>query len=338
MAYLRLRDYYTYIQDSQLQQLIRSDDTLRVVSEQAAQAEITSYLVQKYDLSMEFTDLLNFNLSATYPAHQLVQLDGDAYNNTSTYAANDIVVSSGIVYYSKVGSNTGHIPANSPTQWGVLGNQYTLFYIPYPYDLFEMNKEYKIGDIVFRKGKVYKCLQPSSVLTHASKLQFGTYTNLPYLNQLPENSSTQWSTGVAYSFSGLSVIAKPTDYTAWSGVTTYTTGNRVSYNSIIYQALANSLNITPDSDITKWQPVSWSQGDDRSAQLVQKMIDVCIYHLHSAIAPRNIPELRVKRYDDAISWLDKCARGEITLDSPLIQPIQGNRIRYGGNLKNNNSY
>jgi hypothetical protein len=85
---------------------------------------------------------------------------------------------------------------------------------------------------------------------------------------------------------------------------------------------------------------AWVKGDNRNQQMVNYLIDIILYHLHSRIAPRNIPELRVKRYDDAIAWLKQCAKGEfITGGLPLLQPRQGMRIRHGGSLqKQNNNY
>lgn len=341
MAYLRLRDYYQLIQDSNLQQIIRNDDTLRLTVEQTAQTEVIGYLVQKYDVSQEFTDLLNYDLTTNYIAHQLVQLDGLAWSNATTYASNDIVSINGLVYYAKQGSNSNHNPTTSPTYWGLLGTQYALFHIPFPYNSFNLYTRYYIGDKVIYKNKVYQCQTNSILPDHQAVLQYGTYNNASNINSFPDDGAAglkQWGVGVSYSFSGLLTTAIPSDYTAWSSVTTYTTGNRVSYNSVIWQSLKNSTNITPDTDITAWQPVSWVSGDDRNGLIVQKTIDIALYHLHAAIAPRNIPELRTKRYDDAIIFLKDCANGNITLDSPLLQPKQGNRIRYGGSIKNNNSY
>jgi phage gp36-like protein len=82
----------------------------------------------------------------------------------------------------------------------------------------------------------------------------------------------------------------------------------------------------------------WQQADTRDAQMVMYLIDIALFHVHSRISPRNIPDLRVKRYDAAIDWLKMCATGEITPALPLLQPKQGNRIRYGGQIKNINTY
>lgn len=338
MAYLRLRDYYTLIQDSNLEQIIRDDDTLRLTVEQTAQTEVIGYLTQKYDVAKEFEDLLTYSKTATYKAHQLVQLDGNTWLNSTTYSANDIVSLSGLVYYAKLGSNLNHNPSSDTTNWGLLGTQYALFYIPFPYAKFNLYTRYYIGDKIFYKDKVYKAVQNSILPDHQAVIQFGTYNNVSFMNSFPDDGAAglkQWGVGVAYSLSDLTPLDT---YAAWSSVTAYVTGNRITYDSIIWQALKNSTNIAPDSDITTWQPVSWVSGDDRNSLIVQKTIDIALYHLHAAIAPRNVPELRTKRYDDAILFLKDCANGNVTLNSPLLEPKQGNRIRYGGNIKNNNSY
>jgi len=79
-------------------------------------------------------------------------------------------------------------------------------------------------------------------------------------------------------------------------------------------------------------------GTARDPQLLAYIIDIALFHLHSRIAPRNVPELRQTRYDNAIAWLKMCAFGDVTPKLTPISPAQGNRIRYGGNTKNTNQY
>jgi hypothetical protein len=43
------------------------------------------------------------------------------YAGGTTYAANDVVLASGVSYVSLISSNTGNTPASSPSDWGVLG-------------------------------------------------------------------------------------------------------------------------------------------------------------------------------------------------------------------------
>lgn len=79
-------------------------------------------------------------------------------------------------------------------------------------------------------------------------------------------------------------------------------------------------------------------GTERDPQLLAYIIDIALFHLHSRIAPRNVPELRQTRYENALAWLKMCAFGDVTPKLTPISPAQGNRIRYGGNTKKINQY
>lgn len=82
----------------------------------------------------------------------------------------------------------------------------------------------------------------------------------------------------------------------------------------------------------------WTKADNRDQQMVTYLIDITLFHIHSRIAPRNVPQLRIDRYTQAVQWLTAAAQGAITAALPLLQPDQGNRIRFGGNVKNQNRY
>jgi hypothetical protein len=96
-----------------------------------------------------------------------------------------------------------------------------------------------------------------------------------------------------------------------------------------YQVAAGTL-LTEDS--------KWTKGDNRHPQLVMFTIDIAIYHLYCRIAPKNIPEARADRYNAAVAWLRMTAKGDVAADIQRVQPSQGNRIRMGSNVKNQNSY
>lgn len=334
MPYLILQDYYSSIQDANLQQILASIDAYRLTKQATALEEIKSYLVQKYEISQEFRETLKYSYTATYNAGQLVYVDADAFSPASTYSLNAMVVYVGNVYYCKLAVGTPG--AFNLTNWTLIGAQYSFFYIPSPYPTFDYTAFYAAGDIVFWNGKAYTCLKATIV---PDAQQYDTYSEVPYQNQFPGIKVDQWSAGTAYSLSGLWPTAVPGDFTAWSDVTTYTTGQRVSFDSMIYQAQANSTDIEPGTDITKWLPVSFISGDNRNPQLVELNVHIAVYKLSTRISPRNIPDIWVKNYDDAIAWLKNAARGnDITANLPLKQPKQGFRMRWGGHTKQQNTY
>lgn len=107
-------------------------------------------------------------------------------------------------------------------------------------------------------------------------------------------------------------------------------------NGVKYWGAGTAYSVPAKSLVT--DPGKYTYGDNRNQQMVSYVIDLCLYHVHSRISPRNIPDLRVKRYDDAIAWLKMAGRGEITAALPLIQPAEGQRITYGGVTKSINTY
>lgn len=331
MLYLLRTDYLRLIAENELNQVTRNDDSFRVDTEQVAYEEVKGYLTKRYDLTFEFKDAVQFVYTDTYKANQLIYLDAPAYSAASTYALNVLVLQAGNVYYCSTAIITPE--AFNIGKWTLLGAQYTKFYIPSPYPRFNYNNTYALSDLTWWKDKVYKALSPTAIPSHQAQLQNNSNKILPKGNYFPDDvnfGASQWGTGVSYSFSQLWPIAVVGDFTAWSNVTAYTTGQRSTKDSIIWQAQKNNTNISPGTDITAWLPVSWIEGDNRNSKLVQILTDVSLYHLHSAIAPRNIPQLRVKRYDDAILYLENIANGKVSVSLDEIQPDQGQAFSGGG--------
>jgi hypothetical protein len=154
---------------------------------------------------------------------------------------------------------------------------------------------------------------------------------------------------------------------------------RVASSIMDHQSLLQSnragsdivTNSFPDQSVQQWgagdiyeivvnteiSDAKWTLGDNRDQKLLQICIDIALYHAHSRISPKNIPDLRAIRYIgdpgdrvlvynspikypaySALGWLQCAAKGELTPELPMIQPKQGRRIRFGGNQKIQNQY
>ena len=274
MSYLILQDYKKLIQSDNLSQIIGADYSLVTQMQLAAQAEVVSYLRQKYLTSAEFTDTAIYNYNLTYYGKNRVYFDAPAFSTTSTYALHSLTLYLGNVYKNTIAITVAG--AWNPAKWVLLGAQYDILYIGLDSPEWDYYATYQVGDDVWYADKTYTCVVAN-------------------LSVQPNEHPEFWGTGTTYSRTGNSLI---------------------------------------EGD------AAWIKADNRNQQMVNMMIDVALFHLHSRIAPRNIPDLRVKRYDDAVAWLKNCSRGtDITADLPLIQPKSGQRIRYGSRLvKQNNNY
>lgn len=146
--------------------------------------------------------------------------------------------------------------------------------------------------------------------------------------------------------------------TAYSNAATYSTGDRVSQNDKIYQA---NQDITTPEDFTpsRWTELAddnsfytcievstgnlptnttyFTAGDNRNPKVKEIVIDITLYNIHSKTSPRNIPDVRRVRYDgfgnkneseNAIRYLEKVQKGQITPDLPVITPTEQNTERW----------
>ena len=79
--------------------------------------------------------------------------------------------------------------------------------------------------------------------------------------------------------------------------------------------------------------------EKRSDVIVMRTVDVALYHLVSASPQRMGVEIREKRYEQAIKWLQEVQKGNIAADLPKQMGPNGEedinqRIRYNAGQKN----
>lgn len=82
----------------------------------------------------------------------------------------------------------------------------------------------------------------------------------------------------------------------------------------------------------------WTVGDNRTPQIVMLMIDMVLYYLHKSISPQNIPDMRKEAYNQAIKVLRSASKGETSLSMRVLQPTQGLKTRFTGNIRRNNDW
>lgn len=221
------------------------------------------------------------------------------------------------------------------TEFSFSATYYGKNLIEYTADAWDISTTYVINDRVVYEDKLYKCT------TGCKGVKPTVIANWTYLCD------------------DKSLYYAKTPYAEYSNTTEYVTGNQVWYNDISYTAKTDTVGNLP-TDTNYWTAGStysfsgyypenttyWTKGDNRSYLIVQYLIDIVLYHLHARINPRNIPELRIIRYDGnspmqtggAIAWLKRVGKGEITAELPSIIPTQGLSIRYGSNDKNVNVF
>lgn len=121
--------------------------------------------------------------------------------------------------------------------------------------------------------------------------------------------------------------------TQWNTNYSYLTGNIVYDNGLFYKALINNIDLKPSENLTQWENID----DPRHSLLVMYAVDMLLYHLHSSINPRKIPELRKERYQEAKQWLQDIATSKENADFPT-NILDDERVIWGSNPKIDNNF
>lgn len=293
----------TFNQSSQLAQITQHNNTNLLRAELMAQEEVYSYLNQRYNLAAEFTNTATWSYGVTYSASNRVILDYATFSATASYSLGNCVINNTEAYMCATDSFSGTF---STSVFTYIGPAYSLYYVTYPYPLFDYTRDYNTGDRVFWNNYIWTATKPSPVLTRVAAEQYITIGNVPVM-PFPATSSIYWEqTGNYY--------VTPIDGSTYS----------IGTQSYIY-SLANSLPTNTNF---------WTRGDNRSQLIVLHTMEMALYYLNKTLSPTNIPEVRVKAYKEALDYLQKVGEGRINSPVLQLQPYQTN-VRYGGNAPKN---
>jgi hypothetical protein len=105
-----------------------------------------------------------------------------------------------------------------------------------------------------------------------------------------------------------------------------------------YTALADTNAEDLFSDATKFET-----GEKRNALMKRHVVNIALYELHSRINPRNIPEFRIQRRDDSVSWLKLVQNPRNNVDADFLPKRdlggqKGNDISWNSKQKLSHDY
>lgn len=186
------------------------------------------------------------------------------------------------------------------------------------------------------------------------------------------NDRVNYQGSIYFSIAGSNTNHLPTDATKWTFVcldyqlfyallpqpeydytTTYDAGQQVWFQNGVYTSKVDG-NYYPPTNSQTWtfnssysftgalptDGTKWIMGDNRNALLVQKMVDIVLYHALSTITTKFQPENRILRYmgdgkkpdNSALAWLTKLSTGELSANLPELPPsTEELSLRWGNN-------
>jgi len=288
MAYIIPSDYLMQI-DPSLRNQINRQGMAR--AENVAIEEINGYFVKRYDTGAEFTDTALYNINTIYRGNDRVYINYPTYDATATYNIGNYISNGNYAYVCNSNGVTG---AFNATFWTLIGTSTTLYYCIYPYSLFNIYGDYKLGDKVFWANHIYTCKQSTGGFDNSVALQYYYNDALPLNNVFPNdtnNGAANWIDNGLYTVPANSLNSPQYDPTA-----TYTIGQTVTYiDNCVYICTKAT---TGDFDLTAWLKI-WQIGDNRSQLMITHVVNIALYWAHYSIAPNNVPESRIAGYEIA---------------------------------------
>lgn len=322
MSYIIPSDLKFLIQKDNLDQVSGFSVQNIIKAIRLAESEAKSYLVQKYDLTQEFTDTTIYNPTLTYSARNRVYLSAPVYDpvngvyavgSMSTYQTPGLPNSEVYICTTAVSAGT----AWNPASWSLLGWTNQIWYALYPHPPFDPNAIYTPGDVIWYKNNIYTCIIGTQSLSHDARIQINQASLPEFFNILPDDT-----------ISGVKFWGQPTLYTVPAG-----------------SLLTDTI---------------WVDDDNRGQQILTYVIYITLFHIHARISPQNIPSVWIERYRgaehdiklgpdgaiypsySALGWLQSCAaQGGTTPDLPLLMSqeiFKGRRIRWGSDQKQDNNF
>jgi hypothetical protein len=339
--YIRQRDYDRVIQAVELQQVINTDTGVQNMAYWTALAKTKAKLKQKYYVDLEFTDTNVYGPALSYTGSSRVELDFPQYNPANTYNKGDVTAVGTAQYIGNQNTITGAFDA---TKWYLVGQQYDLWYLALPYQLFDMQRGiYGPGDIVYWFGNVYTCVQGTPGLSNSDELEAIMDSAIPFPNVFPndpKNGVTYWGNPQPYNIQGIAPGLPLSAYTAYSNATNYGAGALSTYANQLWQSQkVGNLNITPGTDITAWLPIIWIAGDNRDQMVLDCLLHLIVFDLTPRIAADNVEDARLENMKRAWKMLTDLAQGEMNADQLIIiETNQGLSTQYGGVTKTGNTW
>lgn len=217
---------------------------------------------------------------------------------------------------------------------------------------YDATQTYAIGDTVINVGIGYSCITAITVAEpfDATKwVVIGNQYDLYYV-LMPEPEFNYQS----YYKVGDKVFWQNKVYKALQETRIQSHSTALQYSSQASLPYSNVFPFDPLNGTAYWHPDTlsytvpvgtlptntayWILGDNRSQQCLEYCVNIAIYKATARLAPQNVPANRVRKYEEAMNWLQDVSHGNVNCDIPEVQPIMGMPIMYGGQVKRINQW
>lgn len=162
MAFIRLEDYYEFISEENLNQIlevargIAGDTEIRQKAEEKAISRAKDYLRPRFRIDRIFAEYKEFSISDTYVWGDRIDFTATEFDIVTSYSSSDLLSYNDKIYQKNATSlsyTPGILPTNT-TFFDLRGDEAT-YYIAFP-DYFNDEVVYSASDFIFYKFEVYQ--------------------------------------------------------------------------------------------------------------------------------------------------------------------------------------
>ena len=291
--FTRLTDYQRIIEKDDLLGILEQDLDLLEETENYSIEKIKGYLAHRYDLDQVLIDILPFDLNTYYTKNQLVEYSEPEWQSTVNYQPGDRFSYNGEIY--EVTATVQGIEPPNPSYYTRIMKNALLFTVArdtqgnYPDEPFRYVPTCDCFKYERIKGwdrqNPIKIIRQSTILSIYHNGQLKAQANIQDDYEYPKV---------------LPLIPIPDAI------------------SLGFTGEIEVLTRVPENQWIEVQTENYfEQRDSRNKVLLDWIIKLTVYEIHSRINPRYIPDLRVKQYDDVMKELEKASKGLINIDLPL---------------------
>jgi hypothetical protein len=102
--FLWKNDYNAAIRQEKLNEILDNDDNIRLQCEMQSQGEVSAYLRQRYDVSVTFAGMTDFDAATVYAAGDRVLFAAEGEPEKA-------------IYYALLATTAGQSPTTTPASW-----------------------------------------------------------------------------------------------------------------------------------------------------------------------------------------------------------------------------
>lgn len=345
MAYLRFltdKDYNCLATEEHMRQIIRDIPERVPQAEQRAEMQMLEYLDQYYEIEKLLAvgkNIREYSPLVSYPGQVYIKKDEDIYKTLT--CINGYKKPTKKVYWKHVEDYINPILIENAKKYSQLrmyckgevvrfGTEYWQCETPHGYDGGEIHIP---GANAWKEAEITEW-EPNMEWEHNQVCSFNGEFYQYHGNKIEDNDAADDANTEGGNIDGgdnatadqlanldsLEAVLTPEEDDLWGLIGEYSDEYEYDYSEdardyVVAEGTVFYPILNPNPDHLE-EGVNIVRDDPRNANIVAHMSRIALYHLHSIIAPTNIPETRRWAYEDSMDWLIKASKFKINPQLP----------------------